>query len=457
MQIAFTVDNCSVNFKEACRDGDLPTAFKDLQNIANYNISDLVKQNSKLLVFPQALGDVRDRFGDSPICNLCGSADALDKAKIETGNVMGFVGSNDTDLRIRSRFATSDDTDYFLHYMLQRVFSINVVDFKVGKNDDSVFDFLLYLFPHFLKKAVVLGVYKEYQTQEKNDDRVHGPIDISRHIHYNIPFNGKIAYKTREYSYDNRITQLVRHTIEYIASTKQSAILSVDNDVKDCVAKIREATPSYSLRDRYSIVQKNGTPVRNPYFMEYNALQRLCVFILMHKRLKFDHEKNEVYGILFDGAWLWEEYLWTILKGHGFEHPENKERTGKWQLFSDNSYYPRYPDFFNDSQKFVLDAKYKRLAYINDKEKMSKSIPREDLHQLTAYLHISQFNKGGFAFPDADGAVNGYAHEIGTLNGFGGKIGIYGFPVPKGSECSDFAKFCDEMKTAEDIFVAAVQ
>ena len=32
----------------------------------------------------------------------------------------------------------------------------------------------------------------------------------------NIPFMGKIAYTTREHSYNNNLTQLVRHTIEYI-------------------------------------------------------------------------------------------------------------------------------------------------------------------------------------------------------------------------------------------------
>lgn len=44
----------------------------------------------------------------------------------------------------------------------------------------------------------------------------------------NIPFNGKVACKTREHSYNNFTTELIRHTIEFIkASEFGSAILEI--------------------------------------------------------------------------------------------------------------------------------------------------------------------------------------------------------------------------------------
>ncbi|MCZ9999532.1 McrC family protein [Brachyspira hyodysenteriae] len=64
-----------------------------------------------------------------------------------------------------------------------------------------------------------------------NDANVKGTIDINRYIKNNIPFNGKISYNTREYSYDNNINQLIRHTIEYI-NTKNRYILSYDSEIK---------------------------------------------------------------------------------------------------------------------------------------------------------------------------------------------------------------------------------
>lgn len=452
MPVVSIEDNRSLLFSKTLCDDDTAKAFTDLQGIANYPIKELVKSNPKLLVFPHCLNDVRDKFDDSPICKLCGSVDSISKAEIESGNVMGFVSRNDTELRIHSRFAKSDNEDYFLHYMLQKVFSINVMDFKVGKDDESVFDFLLYLFPYMLTRAVSQGVYKEYRTHEYNDDRVRGPIDVSRHIRYNIPFNGKIAYRTREFCFDNRITQLVRHTIEYIASSKQAAILTRNNEVKDCISKIREATPSYNLRSRYDIIAQNRVPVRNPYFMEYNKLQALCINILLHKKLKFGQNKNEVYGVLFDGAWLWEEYLWTVLKKNGFEHPQNKLHGKPWHLFT-NGRYARYPDFFND--KLILDAKYKHLARL-DEEKLCRCVDRDDFHQMISYMHISEKYQdgnnrlGGFIFPDEKASLKSEKYEIGTLNGLGGVISLYGFPIPDGGKCDNFADFSKEMKLAEE-------
>ncbi len=34
---------------------------------------------------------------------------------------------------------------------------------------------------------------------------------------------------------------------------------------------------------------------------------------LRYEKLKYGSGAKQIYGILFDGAWLWEEYLTTIL------------------------------------------------------------------------------------------------------------------------------------------------
>jgi len=51
--------------------------------------------------------------------------------------------------------------------------------------------------------------------------------------------------------------------------------------------------------------------------------------ILRHDGLKYEGDNGNVYGILFDGAWLWEEYLNTLLCKHGFIRAENKDMR-KW-------------------------------------------------------------------------------------------------------------------------------
>lgn len=452
MQIVFIEDNSEKAFNQVFVGENHQQAFADIQHFANYSIKELLESNSNLLVFPHSLKEVRDQFDNSVICNLKGSVDKLEKTQLETFNIMGFIGCKGTELRIRSRFAKNDKNDYFLHYMLQKVFSINVMNLKVGKDDESVFDFLLYLFPHYLRKALSQGIYREYCQREYNDDRIRGSIDISRHIRSNIPFNGKIAYRTREYSCDNRVTQLIRHTIEYILTTPQSSILKNDLETRDCVSKICGVTQSYNQRNRYQVLSQNIKTIRNPYFSEYTILQKLCINILNHRKIKYGEKNNQVYGILFDGAWLWEEYLWTVLHKAGFEHPQNKLGTNRWYLF-ENHKYPRYPDFYNDS--LILDAKYKRLAVVDDEDRLNRSVSRDDMHQMICYMHISDKERNGcFLFPDAENSMGEtLCYEIGMLNGFGGKISLCGFPVPKVQDNLNYKSFVEKMKASEDSIV----
>ena len=69
----------------------------------------------------------------------------IDDNTIKTNNLMGFISYNDLSIKISSRFASNDDKDYFLHYMLSRVFNINItnLDFYI-KSELNTFDFLLY-------------------------------------------------------------------------------------------------------------------------------------------------------------------------------------------------------------------------------------------------------------------------------------------------------------------------
>lgn len=418
-----TTDNSSVDVS-AIADGHLD----DLKKLSERPLCELnLEEHPNLLVFPQDFKSHGDNIGKEHIFTIDGNL-------LKTGNIMGFVGYRNTKVRISSRFA-QDDKDYFLHYMLQKVFAINLFDLKYDSDSESVFDFLIYLFPTFLKRAMRLGLYKEYQTREYNNANIRGRIDVSRHIRQNIPFAGKVAYTTREYVSDNRITQLVRHTIEYIATHPFSGnILNNDDETKEAVAVINAATPTYNRNDRQKVVYQNLRPVSHPYFGEYRPLQRLCLQILRHEELKYGSDDKHIYGILFDGAWLWEEYLDTILKDVGFEHPQNRTSKGKKFLFAGNSGVC-YPDFYSNTM--VLDAKYKGYSDWG-------SIQNADLYQVISYMHILKLDHGGFIVPVS---YSGNQPVAKMLNGYGGQMSIFGLQVD--NHCSSYSCFVNKMEMEE--------
>lgn len=409
----------------------------DLLSIANKPIKQLCDENEHLLVFPLSIDETNDRIGDCTIVDIYAKDE--NSVKIKSGNIMGFVGRKNQQLKIYSRFDYQKH-DFFLHYMLQKVFSFNIFNLDFTSSEDNVFEFLVYMFPAMLKKAMRQGIYKEYKRFRHNDANVHGTIDISRHIRENIPFRGTVAYNTREFSFDNSVTELIRHTIEYIKTIPSGGIiLSSDKAVEDCIKKIVSYTHSYSHTERIKIIQDNLRPRIHPFYKEYTALQKLCVQILRQEEIKYGTDDDRIYGILFDGAWLWEEYLNTLLCEKGFIHPENKLGTGSIYLFEHGG--QRFPDFWK--QDIVLDAKYKKLAINGNR----LDIERNDVHQIMAYMYRLKAPKGGIICPfmgDDNKVISQKMHKDSYL----GTMSLYALAIPR--DCYSYEEFVKRIAEKEN-------
>lgn len=474
-----TTDNCEKSLTELFGEKNPPAendtaaqrfAFRALSEAANIPLAELEKQNTSLVVFPSELGRHGDEIEKQKIFELSGTQNALEKVRLTTGNVAGFIGIKtagaEVQLEITSRFAPNAGEDFFLHYLLEKVFALNLFDWQ-NSSKTGQFDFLLYLFPHFLKKALAQGMFKEYRFERKNDANVKGALDASRHIRENIPFRGKISYNTRERSPDNPMTQLVRHTIESIRTRANGkAVLSADEETRNAVSQIVAATPSYSVQARRKIISQNAKPVRHPYFSDYAPLQKICRAILCHHKLKFGDNSRKIYGVLFDVAWLWEEYLAVVLKDSGFIHAENKTGKNPIALWNGN---PRYPDFYKGKQNHdftygdeipernvVLDAKYKPL----DKH----SISREDAHQMVTYMHILPAKRAVLIYPHKpdDEGFSKMQKEY-SVRGLGGIVHVVGMKIPQNSSTQkEFAKemsaaeFHSKMEKAEEAFLKEI-
>lgn len=421
-----------------------PDELDDLRVIADVEISNIsLEDYPNLLVFPDSFSSYDRDFGKKIICSI-----ADEGRKLRTNSMVGFIGRNNTHLSIHSRFADNGKEDFFLHYMLQKVAKINLFNLQHTMDEDSVFDFLLYLFPLYLKNAISQGVYRQYITHKYNDANVRGVIDVNRHIKYNEPFNGSVAYTTREYSYDNHITQLIRHTIEFISKNGGDDILNIDEDTKQAVAQIIGATPSYINNELQSVINKNLTPIAHPYYNEYAPLQRLCLQILRHEELKYGQEEDEVYGVLIDAAWLWEEYLATILKG---KYNHYLKDTGKrFYLFKPKK-QQIIPDYLSLDKKIVADAKYIPL---NEKIwfKEDSASATAIYYKTITYMYRFCSKEGYLFYPHPDEEVSPIKDEIITeIEGEnGGSITKLGLRIPSG--CADFNDFVSKIKEEEIIF-----
>ena len=409
--------------------------YPKLSNLLLDRTLESLSQDERVFIFPNDLKNSPDLEKDQKIFETVNQ-------KIKTGNVIGFLGCGQERLTISSRFS-DESNDYFLHYLLQKVLHINLTSLDVVlSREDKLYQLLMYLFPKYLQAAIRKGLYKEYHRFSYNDSHVKGVIDVRNHLKKNLPFTGNIAYTTREFTYDNPLMQLIRHTIEYIKKQKGIGQGVFDNLLtsRENVAEIVRVTPSYKLVDRAKIIRRNQSKLlRHAYFHEYRKLQELCLMILNQEKHGLGYQDQKIHGILFDVAWLWEEYVHTLLP-KDFIHPRNKEKLGGISVFSVGK-RKVYPDFYDRERKIVLDAKYKKLEFIE------KGINREDLFQLISYSYILKAEKAGLVFPSEDKVID---NEIGKLAGYGGLLKKWSIQIPQ--ESSSYSEFCEMMERSEESF-----
>lgn len=441
-----TVDNNqSVSLDEIFETEFPKELLNELYDISGKKISDLKNQDGFLIYCNE--DKLKDDVENNSIFTISGD-------KLTTYNIAGFVGTQNTLLSIRSRFAQDNGDDYFLHYMLQKVFNINISTLEHATDRNKAFQFLPYLFKYYFLQAMSQGLYKKYVWNKYNDSKVKGTIDIARHIKHNFIFTGNIAYNVREHSYDNNINQLIRHTIEYISNLKMFSMMLESDDMIDLVQDIRSITPTYSEKNRQQVINNNLKSDIHPYYYEYEPLRQICLQILMEDdELKYGRAENKIYGVLFDAAWLWEEYLNTLISeiDSSFIHTRNKEGVGMICMLKnkDNKpkYWQAYPDFYSEVLGIVMDAKYKHAKEVKD-------IARDDKMQIISYMHVLGLKKGVFLHP----ADNKHAGNISY-----GKLNIpdkntdeyvyqYCFKIPQG-EINCMQDFIDKITVSENEFI----
>lgn len=406
--------------------------------LADKTLANLV-ENNNLLIFPGRLESSADLTNDGKVLETSND-------KIFTRNVIGIVGSGNERLVIHSRFSQGTD-NYFLRYLLQRVLNVNLINLDADLTlEEQYYQLLVYLFPKYLNTALRKGVFKTYQRFEHNDTNLKGTIEIARHLKVNTPFMGKVAYSTREFSKDNDLMELIRHTIEYLKKNIDGGkqLLNLTERTKQNVQIVIQNTQRYDVLEQPKIIIANKMrPVRHAYFSEYRALQKLCLLILARQKHSFGQQGRGCYGILFDVSWLWEEYLNLVLQ-EKFIHPRNRKKQLGINLYSEmfDFHHNRtvYPDFYSQDHQIVLDAKYKQIA---------TSISRNDLYQIITYAHILKTKAAGVIYPSEQPTK---ADLIGKLNGDLTVIFRQAVQVPQ--EVDDYQEFVEQFRNNEELVLA---
>lgn len=414
-----------------------------VESIANKTIIQLEKEG--LLFLPGTFKNAEDLTEDQMVFKYV-------NGKYHSQNIIGFLSDGKQNLTISSRFS-DESNDFLFQYLITKVIQIpNIFNCEISVSpNQQIHNLYMYLFPLYLSKALKKGIYKTYQKREYDDSNFKGTLNVSRHIRKNTPFLGKISYDQSEIAYSNDIMQLVRHTIEFIKSVPNGKVIL--SGIADKVRSVQNVTMNYQKSQRRNILYKNiHSPLNHAYYNEYVQLQKLCLLILSHDKFIFGTGINKIHGVLFDAAWLWEEYIASLLETN-FYHPKNKTKVGVQKLFTTNKSTQVgavYPDFISQSNnpRIIIDAKYKPKENIGNK----------DYLQMLAYLFRFQSEKGFFIYPDKADNENelfkvnsGTSYERNVVPRDEISIVKYAFKIPLNID--DYSEFVMEMKKREESLI----
>ena len=406
--------------------------------------------------------------------------------RIDTRNLMGWVSfpdgkGNSVRLNITSRFdrdvikqkkeekkgasaKKSIDCDddyskqYFLYYMLARACRVNALtelDVDRKGNGEKLVSVLLFI--NLLGKAEPYGIMRSYVKLRKNDMNVKGRIDISRHIKLNYPVGGRIAYVQRKLTADIPVNHLIRHAAELICKRYKN-LLAGNKRAKAFLDQLRLATPSWRSDAVQSDAarQEANRVVTHPFHAEqYEPLRQMALKVLRNAGVDLygNNSRESASGIVFDGSWLWENYLWDVLRRSGIEglvHSDNGNKSDPNRIHPlTDGPVTWYPDFRVDDDnggcRAVLDAKYKPLEERLENGKYLS----DDIHEVLSYMYALGARRGFLLHP----CKKDKQWEPFKLSGFGGDFHFVGMEIPQSAEFDKFATFCEEMQKAENEFI----
>lgn len=340
-----------------------------------------------------------------------------------TGNFVGVLSlGNDCCIEIYSRFEhdKQDKQDKhkfaFINHMLNKIYDLNDLFLTQGGNNKTELNFECLLKLRFLSKlknAYREGEYKSYEKVYKNDTAPRGTIDIARHIKLNLcPENYKVAYSYNEYTSRNSYIYLVRLCYEMLFEKVKKPN---GKEIDDLLFKSQD----YWSYDKRQIIHKNeNKPITSPLFKCHRDLQKFCLDVLKHKKMTLDSFGTEdgKYGVLIDCAWLWEEYVATLLKDY-FIHKTMSSKE-KDCLFADEMGKPIQriiPDYVGKNYLPVIaDAKYMNLYGKRDlQDEQRNSV----YYKTVMYMLRYQSKLGMIFYPSKSKGVIAEENSLDTAEG----------------------------------------
>ena len=358
-----------------------------------------------------------------------------DDFAIMAGLYTGIVNVGKDKLEIKTQCS-----DLFFRRIINFCCGIYVdIDTSETSSDSSgVYSLIVqYLFLVSLRKVAGTNLPKKYVYKKDRDYSIRGNIDIERYITNDlVSSDKKISFRYPERENAQNIIDILYCAIKE-CSVEQAVlpdILSVRNYLAESFSGRRPSkyTVNNILKDKI---------LKNSLYANYKKPLQYAQYILNLRELNDGNtnKSNSVSGYLVDASFLWEMYIYNLMK----IHLHDWEVDAQEELhFYEQTFYAKdnYPDFVLrhrlTGEIVVLDAKFKNMEF-NGRDVDNADI--RQLHGYSYYYHLQygdKFRGAGLIYP-AKERIPQNKVNVDFMYGIDGlvqKFGVFTIKDPSGDE-----------------------
>lgn len=307
-----------------------------------------------------------------------------DKYSVVAGKYCGFLsisveGNRGKPVQLEISCGYSDR---FFKRILDFCCGIYVNDNPFGgeKATESIYSLLVqYMFLVSLRKTINNGLPKKYVVNRERGYGVKGNVDIESYINSDLQ------------SFDKKLTSVFseRKEIQSIADVLYFALTccKVSNDVLPNLVVYRNY-----LHGLYSGVKPSRNTIRkalsepilkNSMYSSFRLPLKYAEILINHDNITSGNS-TQSSGFLVDASFLWEMYLYNLLRLH---FPEwSIDSQAQISVYGEeNVFYAKnnYPDIVmtKDDKIVILDAKFKRMTFSRN------DVDMDDFRQIHFYAY----------------------------------------------------------------------
>ena len=309
---------------------------------------------------------------------------------IETGLYCGVINFVDKLPKLEIQTGYSDT---FFRRILNFCCGI-YADTNVSNNSresESIYSLLIqYLFLISLRKVIGKAIPKKYVELRDRGYDIKGNVDIEEYIRNDLlSFDKKVTYK-----YSKRLE--IQSIIDVLYTALNCCQISSSEGMPNLLAFREHIKNLYSGTRPSKVVVNNILKEKclsNRLYADFIKPLEYARVLIKHNDLNADGDgkTSAVSGFLVDSSFLWEMYLYNLMKLHLPEWEINSQAEISFYM---NTFYNKsnYPDFVLRHKRtgriFVLDAKFKRMNY------NGVDVDNDDIRQLHAYSYYFHLTEG---------------------------------------------------------------